>query len=1176
MNINQVIINRMKESSEFQNFLKNPEHEVSGLKGGSEALFFATLLKEVNKSILIIKETEEEAFALAQNIAFYNVESYSFPDYDIIPFTEMSPITDIMHERIKVLYKSTLEKSIIVVLSAKSLLRLLPNKDTFNEYILELTVGMKIDLEYLRLFLHDLGYVHTREVLEKGVITTRGSIFDIFSPIYDNPVRIEFFDDEIESIRHFSIEDGKSFQSINSFTIVPIRECIFDDETLQNVLESENNIDAIIKEKLEHSKYFAGSENLLSIFNESLHTIFDYYENAIVFVKDKTQVNTAFSNYIDSINYSFENPDNIFKCIENYNNLYIDNKTFSNTLNSSTNISSFKTPDTKSIFDFKEGLSFKTRLTEFLEYIKEHLSLDYFIILTTSHDEQASRFYKLTEDLSPTLILENDKTKNENANANFIITNSKSNLGFTSLNIKVLFITDNEVFGRKRKKHLRIPKANKSLIETFVDLNVGDYAVHVNYGIGLYLGLTRKSSGGKEKDYITLEYAKGDKLYIPVEQMNFVQKYISGSGGSGPALTHLGGSSWDKVKTKAKADAQAMALELVKLYAIRSKIVGTIYEKDTQWQDDFEASFMYEETPDQLRAVSEIKADMESEKMMDRLVCGDVGFGKTEVAFRAIFKAIMSGKQVAILCPTTILSQQHFENSKKRFKDFPIKIGLLNRFVTTKDVKKTKERVKDGSIDLIIGTHKLLASDVEFKNLMLIVVDEEQRFGVKHKEALKKLKLEADVLTLSATPIPRTLNMALSGIRDISIIETPPLNRVPVKTFVTEFNETAVETAISRELDRGGQVFFLYNRIDTIDSFAVLVKGICKKARIGIAHGRLTGHQLETIMKDFIDHKYDILISTTIIENGIDIPNANTILIDNAHKLGLSELYQLRGRVGRSDTEAYAYLFYPPNLSLSEIAYKRLEAISEHTDLGSGFKIAMKDLEIRGAGSILGKEQSGTIYQVGYELYTQMLEEAANQYKGEIKEVTFDTVIDFKHNLYIPDTYIDDPKEKISAYKIIMRSQNIEDIKNTSEYIEDKYGKMPNEVSEIFEIAKLKTVLRDMKVLSVIEGNYNIYIKLNEYSKIDGAKIAALINKKGSGLYLDKTNFNQLIVPMVEDTLEWKIERVREVLMKIEDTEIKEKENDKKISIVDLNIKEINKNSKRKNARLMVVKKRRD
>ena len=1176
MNINQVIINRMKESSEFQNFLKYPTSEVSGLKGGSEALFFATLLKEENKSILIIKETEEEAFALAQNIAFYNVESYSFPDYDIIPFTEMSPITDIMHERINVLYKSTLEKNIIVVLSAKSVLRLLPNKDTFNEYILELTVGMKIDLEYLRLFLHDLGYVHTREVLEKGVITTRGSIFDIFSPIYDNPVRIEFFDDEIESIRHFSIEDGKSFQSINSFTIVPIRECIFDDETLQNILESENNIDAPIKEKLEHSKYFAGSENLLSIFNESLNTIFDYYENALVFVKDKTQVNAAFSNYIDSINYSFENPDNIFKCIENYNNLYIDNNTFSNILNSSTNISSFKTPDTKSIFDFKEGLSFKSRLTEFLDYIKEHLSLDYFIILTTSHDEQANRFYKLTEDLNPTLILENDKTKNEDTNTNFIITNSKSNLGFTSLNTKVLFITDNEVFGRKRKKHLRIPKANKSLIETFVDLNIGDYAVHVNYGIGLYLGLTRKSSGGKEKDYITLEYAKGDKLYIPVEQMNFVQKYISGSAGGGPALTHLGGSSWDKVKTKAKADAQAMALELVKLYAIRSKIVGTIYEKDTQWQDDFEASFMYEETPDQLRAVSEIKADMESEKMMDRLVCGDVGFGKTEVAFRAIFKAIMSGKQVAILCPTTILSQQHFENSKKRFKDFPIKIGLLNRFVTTKDVKTTKERVKDGSIDLVVGTHKLLASDVQFKNLMLIVVDEEQRFGVKHKEALKKLKLEADVLTLSATPIPRTLNMALSGIRDISIIETPPLNRVPVKTFVTEFNEHAVETAISRELDRGGQVFFLYNRIDTIDSFAVLVKGICKKARIGIAHGRLTGHQLETIMKDFIDHKYDILISTTIIENGIDIPNANTILIDNAHKLGLSELYQLRGRVGRSDTEAYAYLFYPPDLSLSEIAYKRLEAISEHTDLGSGFKIAMKDLEIRGAGSILGKEQSGTIYQVGYELYTQMLEEAAGQYKGEIKEVTFDTVIDFKHNLFIPDTYIDDPKEKISAYKIIMRSQNIEDIKNTSEYIEDKYGKMPNEVAEIFEIAKLKTVLRDMKVLSVIEGNYNIYIKLNEYSKIDGAKIAALINKKGSGLYLDNTNFNQLIVPMVEDTLEWKIERVRDVLIKIEDTEIKEKQDDKKMSIVDLNIKEINKNSKRKNARLMVVKKRRD
>ncbi len=1188
MKIEDILINRLTACDSYKLFDKNNTKEITGLKGGSEALFFATLLKEKNETIFIIKDTEDEAENLTHNIHLYTSNCFHFPDYDIVPFSEISPISDVLHERINILNKAILNEKMIIVASVKSILRLLPSIELFSENRLKLEIGMQIDLDNLRLFLSDLGYVGSVEVLEKGVVSVRGSIVDIFSPVYEHPMRIEFFDDEIESIRFFNIEDGRSFGSVNEATIVPVRECIFEDDAIEDIINSAETTD-IIKEKLQNSKYFAGSENLLTLFDNNPVSIFKYLSKAIILLSDKNQLKNIFNEYIQAIEFSFDNKDNIFSFLKNYNSVYIEQKEFDEIINNSINICPFETFDTDINFDFKEGLSFKSKLAEFLEYLNNNIENNKFIVLTTSHQEQAERFYKLTEELNPKIIKDDEEIDSEE---NFFITVAKSSLGFISENMQTLFIADHEVFGRKRKKHKRIPKSNKSLIDTFIDLNVGDYAVHINYGIGRYLGLTRKQSSGKEKDYLTLEYAKGDKLYIPVEQMNFVQKYISSGAGSSPQLTNLGGKAWDKIKSKAKADAEATAREIIKLYAIRSKLQGTVYAPDTQWQDDFEASFSYEETQDQLRSISEIKADMESTKMMDRLVCGDVGFGKTEVAFRAVFKAVMSGKQVAILCPTTILSQQHYENAKSRFQDFPVKVDLMNRFRSSKEITGAKEKLKEGRTDVIIGTHKLLAKDISFKNLGLIVIDEEQRFGVKHKDALKSLRLETDVLTLSATPIPRTLNMALSGIRDISIIETPPLNRIPIKTFVMEFSEESVKNAIERELARNGQVFYLYNRIDTIDVFSVMVKGLCKNARIAIAHGRLSGHQLEQIMTDFINHKYDILISTTIIESGIDIPNANTILIDSAHRLGLSELYQLRGRVGRSDKEAYAYMFYPSELSLSEIAYKRLEAISEHTDLGSGFKIAMKDLEIRGAGNVLGKEQSGTIYQVGYELYTQMLEEAANEYKGEIKETTFDTIVDFKHNLFIPDTYINSPKEKISAYKIIMRAQTQEDIDSNKEYIADKYGKMPEELIDLFEVASLKTVLKRVRVLSVIEGNYNIYLKLDEYSNIDAQKVLSLIKSPRSGIYLDNNNFNQLIVPVVEDNLNWKINKIREILLQIEsepkvikkeieledniEVENKDKtsKKTKEVSMLDINLKQLSnkKTGKRRPAKTIIKK----
>ncbi len=1196
--IANLLIERFIESKEYKYLNISEIKNIFGLKGGGDALFFASLFREKNESLLIIKENESEAMLLSQSLNFYNIPNYYFPAYDSIPFTKMSPITDIAQERINILYKLINKEKSIIISTINAITKKLPNRKDLEKLYIHLKINEKLNLEDLRLKLYDLGYIIEMEVYEIGTAAIRGSIIDIFSIGYDNPIRIEMFDDYIESIRLFKIEDGRSFKNLEEIIIYPMREAVYSDSMIEEFLKREN-IESEIKNNINQKKYFAGSENLLPLFYSNLETLFDYFKDKTIFIDDNLKLKNKLINILNSIEKNFNDSNNIFNAIGNSSELYIDDNYFDEIIKKSINISPFINENNTYRFNFIEGESFKSKLTDFLDYIKNYREKDYLIILSTGYYDQAKRFYKIMRELEPIItyskndindinIKENDSEENiiididkrldlSNNKNNFYIITTPSSSGFIKDDIKTIFIADWEVFGRKRKKIKKLPKVNKNIIDTFVDLNVGDYAVHVNYGIGKYLGLTRKSSNGKEKDYLTLEYAEGDKLYIPVEQMNFVQKYISG-GEYNPKLTSLRTSAWEKIKSRAKADALVTARELIRLYTIRANIQGNIYGPDTQWQDDFEASFKYEETADQLRAINDIKKDMESGKMMDRLVCGDVGFGKTEVAFRAIFKAVMAGKQCAMLCPTTILSQQHYDNAKNRFKDFPVEIDVLNRFAASKQYKKSKESLKNGECDLIIGTHALLSKNIEFKNLGLVVIDEEQRFGVNHKEALKKLRLETDVLTLSATPIPRTLNMALTGIRDISVIETPPLNRIPVKTFVMEFNEETVISAIDREIERKGQIFYLYNRVESIDSFALFIKKLCPKARICVAHGRMLGNQLEKIMKDFIDYKYDILVSTTIIENGIDIPNANTILIENANTLGLSDLYQLRGRVGRSDREAYAYMFYPKNLALTEVAYKRLTAISEHTDLGAGFKIAMRDLEIRGAGNILGNEQSGMIYQVGYELYIQMLEEAKNEFNGDIKEVTFDTVIDFKYDLYIPDFYISDVKEKISVYKLILRSQSDEDIDSAKEYMTDKYGKIPKAIDDIFEIAKLKVILKRARVLSVIEGQSSIYVKLDKYSRIDTSKLMRLISLENSGIYFDKENLNQLIISNIEETennLNLKIEKVRNLILEIESHEINTKNKSNKEDSQNItNIIEANLESQRAENKKSILKRR--
>ena len=636
--------------------------------------------------------------------------------------------------------------------------------------------------------------------------------------------------------------------------------------------------------------------------------------------------------------------------------------------------------------------------------------------------------------------------------------------GFQYKSIKFDVITDNEMIGVHKRVKTKSKKFNKGQkIETFLDLNIGDYVVHENSGVGRYTGIDQLTVNGVKKDYMKVVYQGGDNLYVPIDQMDKIQKYI-GSDAEKVKLNKLGSSEWSKAKAKVKKEIEEMTKDLVELYAKREKVKGYKFSKDTPWQAEFESLFPYQETDDQLKAIEETKKDMQSSKVMDRLICGDVGYGKTEVAIRAIFKACMEQKQVAVLVPTTILAQQHYNTFRERFENYPIRVEVLSRFKTPKQQKQIIEDARKGLVDVIIGTHRIVSKDIELPNLGLVVIDEEQRFGVKHKEALKKIKSTVDVLTLSATPIPRTLHMSLSGIRDMSVIEEPPQERHPVITYVVEGKESIIQDEIEREISRGGQVFFVYNRVEKIDEMASMIQRLVPDAKVAVGHGRMTGKELENIILGFLNKEYNVLVCTTIIETGMDISNANTMIVYDADKMGLAQLYQLRGRVGRSNRQGYAYFMYEKDKILSEVAEKRLKAIKEFTEFGSGFKIAMRDLEIRGAGNILGPQQHGHMAVIGYDLYVKMLNDAIRKVKGEVVKEEVDTEVDLPVNAYIPDTYIDDELIKIEMYKKIASIENEEDMADIREELEDRFSDIPKSVDTLISIAYIKTLCKKLNI----------------------------------------------------------------------------------------------------------------
>ncbi len=706
--------------------------------------------------------------------------------------------------------------------------------------------------------------------------------------------------------------------------------------------------------------------------------------------------------------------------------------------------------------------------------------------------------------------------------------------GFVLPEAKLLVIQENEIFGRRKYIPKSVNKAKSKAIDTFVELNPGDYVVHVNWGIGLFHGIERVKAMGNERDYIRLEYADSEFAFVPIEQVNLVQRYI-GNEGEKPRLDRIGSKAWENRKSKVKQAVEDLAQKLIDLYSRRKASVGFAFPKETEWQAAFEAAFPYEDTPDQITVTEEIKEDMEKPVPMDRLVCGDVGYGKTEIAMRAAFKAVMGGKQVAFLAPTTILAEQHYETCKERFKNFPVKIERMSRFISPAEQKKILARLAIGDVDLLIGTHRIIQKDVKFKNLGLMIIDEEQRFGVKDKEKLKTMKTNIDCLTMSATPIPRTLHMSLLKIRDMSLLTTPPQNRQPVETVVDEFTDDRVARAIRQEIERGGQVFYLHNRVESLQEIRRKIENIVPEVLVDVAHGQMTSTELEEIFHRFKMGGFQVLIATTIIENGIDIPNVNTIIIDRADMYGVSQLYQLRGRVGRSDRKAYAYLLYPENKALSEVAMKRLQVISDFTELGSGFKIAMKDMEIRGAGNLLGRDQSGDVYSVGFDMYVRLLNEAVNRLTAQkdYQEQT-ETLMELEYTGFIPDSYISNPQIKMEIYKKIAAITDNNEFDAVLGEMSDRFGQIPDEVSSLLALAEIRIICKKLSISSLKEKQGEVKVEFKQFSNLSINKILKLIKDNPGAVRLNPQLPNALFIKLGKIGLKEKSEFIREKLSQLQ------------------------------------------
>jgi transcription-repair coupling factor (superfamily II helicase) len=1092
---------------------------------------------------LIITSDEAKAREMQEDSRFFDKSSIYYPAKDFIFYSADVHGNQLAGERLRCIQKIIAAQdnktNITVITTIDGCVDMLMPLQRYRDNIIHLKNSDIIDTEKLISKLVGIGYTRVPMIDGQGQFAVRGGIIDIFSYTDETPVRIELWDDEIDSIRFFDVESQRSVEKIQTYDVFPATEWILSDDEIDAGFEK-------VKDEVEKQLVTLGNDKKkktqqeMDACNRLRHAYADFertrdYSKFILSFTDEIE---GFTDYFskDETVFVLDEPDRIMERMELISYEY--EESMKNRLEGGYVVASqtklmrpiaevYKNMQSSRLM-LLSSLDYKPKMLKPADYLRidarsissynnsfEYLADDinkykrtgYRVVLVCNSRTRAARIVADLEELGTQSYFSEDYDK-EIMPGTVMVTYGNIHRGFEYPLIGFVIITENDIFtSRTRKKQKK--KYEGRSIAGFNELNVGDYVVHEMHGLGVYKGIEKITVEGVEKDYIKIEYAGNSNLYVLATQLDRLQKYAASDTEKKPKLNKLGSVEWNKTKAKVHGAVEEIAKDLVELYSIRQNQKGYAFGPDTVWQKEFEEMFPYEETDDQLNAIADTKADMESTRIMDRLICGDVGYGKTEVAIRAAFKAVQEGKQVAYLVPTTILAQQHFNTFEQRMKNFPLKVAQLSSFRTNKEIKETLADLKKGFVDVVIGTHRLLSKDVEFKDLGLLIIDEEQRFGVAHKEKIKKLKNNIDVLTLSATPIPRTLHMSLVGIRDMSVLEEPPVDRVPIQTFVTEHNDEMIREAINRELARGGQVYYVYNRVRSIDEAAAHIQELVPQANVAFAHGQMEKRELEKIMVDFINGDIDVLISTTIIETGMDISNVNTMIIEDADKFGLSQLYQLRGRVGRSNRTAYAFLLYRRDRMLTEVAEKRLSAIREFSDFGSGFKIAMKDLEIRGAGNVLGKSQHGHMAAVGYDLYCKMLNEAVNDLKGIKNEYSFETNVDLSVDAYIPSTYIKSEYQKLDIYKRIAAIESEEELSDMKDELVDRYGSLSTPAVNLLNIALIKSMAHKIGIMEMkgtIEdgpsGCYKTVMKVYPKAEINTEAIPDFIDSFGGAMKL--------------------------------------------------------------------------
>ncbi|MBR0145393.1 MAG: transcription-repair coupling factor [Eubacterium sp.] len=1118
--------------------------------------------------VLLVTHDEARADQLYQDYRFYDRNVYIYPAKDVLFYYADVHGNLAARKRLEIIKRIQDREPSVIILTVEGLMDRIPTPDMVQRNSLSLTKGEEIQLTAMQRLLTGMGYEMVPLVEIAGQFSVRGGILDIFPLTEECPVRVELWGDEIESIRAFDASTQRSIEEMDTVEILPATEFVLDDERktrgIRRIEEEHEKAAKAFKESFHTEQYarlnkavrdlteglenFAGAskiDSLVGYFYPESVSFLDYLpKDTRIFVDDPVRVSEKARVYFEEFRMAMESRLSGGYILPGQADVLFSDAEIMNRLADSADVLFTDFLEQQKVIPSKEQLEFTAkqmtpyggRLDEMAAELSKYREDGYRILLVSMSKTRAGRFAEALQERDIPAFFSASKNRVLQPREVMVTTGSLES-GFLLPDAKLVVLTESEMLRRDKEKTRRQRSCySGEQISDLRDLHVGDYVVHERHGIGIYRGIEQVETDGRLKDYINIDYADGGKLFIPVDRLSAIGKYADQNAAK-PKLNKLGGGEWEKTRKRVRTHVDHMAEELISLYADRQSKQGHVYPPDTVWQKEFEETFPYEETEDQLRAIEDTKRDMESGKIMDRLICGDVGFGKTEVALRAAFKAVQDNRQVAYLVPTTILAQQHFDTFIKRLSGYPVNIRMLSRFCTPKETKETLEGLAKGTVDVVIGTHRLLSKDVSFANLGLLVIDEEQRFGVRHKEKIKQLRKTVDVLTLTATPIPRTLHMSMVGIRDMSLLQEPPVDRRPIQTYVMEYDRELVKEACRRELARKGQVYYVYNRVDDIARIASELTEMLPDARIAFAHGKMTSRELESLMRDFVEQEIDVLVTTTIIETGLDIPNVNTIIIHNADRFGLAQLYQLRGRVGRSGRNAFAFLMYQQNKLIKEEAEKRLSAIREFTELGSGYKISLKDLEIRGAGNVLGSDQSGHMEEVGYDLYVKMLSSAIRKKKGEEEEEDFDTVIELPIDAYIPDPYVRSEYLKLDMYKRIYRIRTAEDADAIRMEMTDRFGELPKQVERLLRVAELKAVAHSCCMTEIKYQDGEVIYLIRNGTRVNADQIPVFLKKrKGMRLVVaKKSGFairrSKLIQEEFLDQVTEDIRMIREMLI---------------------------------------------